>query len=180
MKQTQRGNRRVLPGRSGPSTVAVAVASRSQPDRRPDKVLVVDDDPAVRKSLLKLLREAGYEVAAAADAREALERFDERPLDLLVLDLGLPARSGWEIFEHVTNEDPALPIIILTGRPNQIRMAAAAGVGALMEKPVDPRELLRTMKEVIAEPRKVRLRRAHGRTQKIRYLPSGDTAFPNS
>lgn len=162
---------------SGRNPAVAAAISPGEGHRRHNKVLVVDDDASVRESLKKLLREAGYAVSLAANGQDALERLRGQTLDLLILDLGLPTQSGWDIFEHIANEDPALPVIILTGRANQIRLAAAAGVGALLEKPVDPSELLRTISEVIAEPRNVRLRRVHGRTQKIRYLPSGDTVF---
>lgn len=163
-------------GGQGPAARAVET---SRTRRKRLRVLVVDDDEAVRESLKKVIRTAGFEVVAAADGREAMQQLHSGPVSLLVLDLGLPFESGWEVFERVTNEDPALPIIILTGQANQIRMALAAGVGALVEKPMDPVQLLHTMKALLAEPQKVRLRRASGRTQKIRYLPSRSAQFLN-
>src|SRR5437773_10899838 len=67
------------------------------------KVLIVDDDSAVRQSLSKVLRGEGYEVFQAADGREAVECHDPEQLDLLLLDLSLPFRDGWDTFERLTD-----------------------------------------------------------------------------
>lgn len=126
------------------------------------KVLVADEDAAVRKSLSKVLRDAGYEVLLAKDAQETVAQFNPRQIDLLLLDLGLPIQDGWDAFERITNEAPTLPIIITTGEANQHDRTVAAGVGALMEKPLDAPELLQTIRELLAEPRDVRLHRLCG------------------
>ena len=101
------------------------------------KILVLDDDAQIRLSLSKLLKAEGYEVLLAADGSEALDRFNPAEIDLLLLDLALPMKSGWDVFERMTSINPLLPIIIITGRDGQRDLAAAAGVGALMEKPLD-------------------------------------------
>jgi DNA-binding NtrC family response regulator len=135
------------------------------------KVLIVDDDKSVRESLSKVLRQEGYEVALAADGSEALEKFDRLKLDLVLLDLSLPVMNGWEIFEHVTREDPLLPVIIVTGQANQYGTAATVGAGALMEKPLDILRLLRTMKRILTESREARLRRLCGLSEGTRQIP---------
>ncbi len=91
------------------------------------KVLVVDDDTSVRDSMKKVLQGAGYEVLLAADGREALDRFEAGHVDLLLLDMNLPVRSGLDILGHVRAKDLSLPIIILTAYADQYRSAAAAG-----------------------------------------------------
>ena len=63
--------------------------------------------------------------------------FHREKIDLLLLDLNLPLKSDWDVFERVTVLNPFLPIIIITGRDKQRDLAAAAGVSALMEKPLD-------------------------------------------
>jgi len=136
------------------------------------KVLIVDDDASVRESLRKVLADAGYEVALAADSREAMERFEGRHIDLLLLDIGLPVRDGWDAFERITNEAPVLPIIIITGQANQHDLAVAAGVGALMEKPLGAVELLTMMQELLAEPMEARLLRLCGCALNTRQAPS--------
>ena len=139
-----------------------------------EKVLIVDDDASVRGSLRKVLADAGYEVALAADSREAVEQFDGGHIDLLLLDIGLPVRNGWDAFERITNEAPRLPIIVITGQTNQHDLAVAAGIGALMEKPLDVNQLLNTMQELLVEPAESRLLRLCGHSPDQRHMPSSE------
>jgi len=136
------------------------------------RILIVDDDASVRKALGKVLEEEGYGTMLAADGREALAWFESEPVDLLLLDIGLPIRNGWDTFERITSRAPAFPIIIITGKANQHDMAVAAGVGALVEKPLDVSQLLETIQELLAEPPEARLRRLCGCSQDVRYIPS--------
>lgn len=133
-------------------------------------VLIVDDDAAVRNSIGKVLDAAGYEVAAAADGEEAVVRFAPEKVDLVLLDLNLPLASGWDVFERLTTRYPLVPIIIITGMPNQYRTARAAGVSALMEKPIEVPALLKTMDQLLAEPKEVLLRRMCGYQQDTKYF----------
>lgn len=135
-------------------------------------VLVVDDDASVRKSLGKVLSGTGYSVLEAKDGPEAIKLFETRPIDLVLLDIGLPVESGWDVFERITSQAPILPIIIITGTANQRDTAIAAGVGALMEKPLDVSRLLKTMQELLVESKEARLRRLCGYSQDTRYLAS--------
>ncbi len=70
----------------------------------------------------------------AADGVEALELANATKFDLVLLDLNMPVKDGWQTFEQLTAKDPTLPIIIITARPNQFFSALSAGVGALLEK----------------------------------------------
>jgi DNA-binding response OmpR family regulator len=125
-------------------------------------ILVVDDDEQIRESLCKVLRSEGYEVVLAADGQEGIDKFDPEHIDLLLLDLNLPRKGGWDIFERITSINSLLPIIIITGRENQYDMAAAAGAGALMEKPLDVPFLLQTITELLTEPPETRIERLAG------------------
>ncbi len=126
------------------------------------RVLVVDDDPAVAKSIQRVLERAGYVVVLARDGREAEARFAPQQTDLVLLDLNLPFESGWDIFERLTAREPCVPIIIVTAMPNQFAMAQAAGVGALIEKPIEVPALLKLMNDLLTEPPDARLRRMCG------------------
>src|SRR5437773_2247279 len=106
------------------------------------KILLVDDDPAVRRMLSRVLEDEDYTVLLATNAAEALEVASAAGVDVALLDLNLPDQTGWELFERLISAHPLLPIVILTARANQLFPALAAGVGALMEKPLDLPKLL--------------------------------------
>jgi DNA-binding NtrC family response regulator len=142
-----------------------------------EKVLIVDDDASVRESLRKVLESVGYKVALAANGQEAAKQFEDGQVSLLLLDIGLPVKNGWDTFEHITNKAPALPIIITTGPANQPDMAVAAGVGTLMEKPLDVTGLLVTMEELLAEPVEARARRLRGYPRATRHVLPASTGF---
>lgn len=140
-------------------------------------VLIADDDLSVRESLGKVLKEVGYNVVEAADGAEAIEEFKVGQVDLLLLDIGLPVRDGWDVLESITSQAPAFPIIIITGSNNQYDTAVAAGVGTLMEKPLDVVELLKTIQELLTESKEARLRRFDSHSHDIRYLPPARPSF---
>jgi CheY-like chemotaxis protein len=135
------------------------------------KILLVDDDPGVRRMLLRVLEEEDYLVFPAGTGREALQRLAAKDIDLMLLDLSLPLENGWEIFQRLNAENPCLPVIIITARSNQLFPAMASGVGALMEKPLDLPRLLRTIADLLAEPIEARLARTAGRSTEFHYLP---------
>jgi len=142
----------------------------ARPDRAP-KVLVVDDDEAVRESIGMVLRAAGYAVQTATDGEQALEQFQEGRIDLLLLDLGLPVKTGWEVFERISTDFPTIPIIIMTGLSDQQFTALSAGASVLMEKPLDVVSLLRCIKELLAEPVEKRANRMRGHGRDFRRVP---------
>jgi DNA-binding response OmpR family regulator len=136
------------------------------------RILIVDDDMAIRKGLKKLLKKANYDVTVAADGFEAVDRFGSEPIDLLLLDLNMPGKDGWAAYENITRKDPYLPTIIMTGLPDQFPIAAAGGTGALLEKPLEPKELLAVIENLLDEPRSNHwLRRRHW-LQDARSVPS--------
>ena len=107
------------------------------------KVLVIDDDPSVRESVSKVLRDEGYQAVTAADGPEALVQFEAHDIDLLVLDLGLPIKNGWDVFERITTENPVVPVIIITGHADVPLAVEAmkAGAAEFLEKPFDSEKL---------------------------------------
>lgn len=135
------------------------------------RILLVDDDPAVRSALAQVLAEEGYTVICGANGEEALRAADNA-IDLVLLDLNMPVRNGWDTFERLTAQHPLVPVIIITARPNQLFTALSAGVGALMEKPLDFPVLLETIRDLLEEPDGVRLARIAGRTTDFHYLPA--------
>ena len=100
------------------------------------KILLVDDDPAIRQILVRLLEDENYFVLTAANGVEALALVEATKFDLVLLDLNMPVKDGWQTFEQMSAKNPLLPVILITARPNQFFPALASGVGALLEKPL--------------------------------------------
>jgi DNA-binding response OmpR family regulator len=136
------------------------------------RILLADDDSGVRESLAAALRSDGYVVLPARDGQEALELIAVSEVDLVLLDLNMPVKNGWDTFERLTAEHPLTPIIIITARPNQLFTALGAGAGALLEKPLDIAELLRTIHRLLREPGEAPLRRLAGRDAPFYYQPA--------
>lgn len=157
--------------------VAAAIASRilrarKDAEKEPMKkrILLVDDDPSVRNAIGLVLESAGYDVTATGDGNEALHHFESTRFNLVLLDLNLAQESGWDVFERLSTQCPLVPIIILTGVNGQYPIARAAGVGALLEKPVEVPVLLKTIEELLAEPEETRLRRMCGYQDDTTYV----------
>jgi len=139
--------------------------------RMKKKILLVDDDPAIRQILARLLTGEGYAVALAANGFESINVVRATEIDLVLLDLNMPGMDGWETFEQLATENPMLPIIVITARPNQSFTAMAAGIGALLEKPLDLPKLFLTIHNLLNEPDEIRLARVEGRPSEFHYVP---------
>lgn len=123
------------------------------------RVLVVDDDESVRTSLANVLSDAGYETVVAEDGIRAVSQFvDHRP-NVVLLDLNMPGRNGWQALDAIAQVDPLVPIIVITARPNQQGVASGRGVDALMEKPLDFTVLIHAIQRLAEQPMKDRCRR---------------------
>lgn len=139
-----------------------------QPAR--NRILVVDDDPSVREMLTRVLVGEGYLVWTAGDGAAALELAAVKKIDLVLLDLNMPGKSGWDIFQRFMAENPLLAVIVITARSNQLFTALGAGVAALLEKPFNFPAMLQTIGRLLAEPVEVRRARAAGQPVDFRHL----------
>ena len=135
------------------------------------KILLVDDDPGIRQILVRLLTEENFVVLTAANGVEALVLNASAKFDLVLLDLNMPVKNGWETFEQMSADNPLLPIILITARPGQFFPALASGVGALLEKPLDFTKLFQTIHELLEESEEERLARLTGRSAAFSYIP---------
>lgn len=143
------------------------------------RILLLDDDLAVRESLAVALSEEGLTVLPAANSAQALTIAATCALDAVLLDLNLPRTDGWETFQKIVADHPALPVIVITARPNQFFTAVSAGAAALLEKPLNLPDLLRTIHRLLDEPREVRSARAAGRSAAFDYRPGRNASRPN-
>jgi DNA-binding NtrC family response regulator len=114
------------------------------------RILLADDDSAVRRMLFRVLTDEGYIVIAASNGRELLQSTAAGNVDLAVLDLSAPADDAWRNLEQLTAGHPELPIILITARSNTVFPSLRSGVKALMEKPLDLPKLLRTISDLLA------------------------------
>ena len=111
--------------------------------KRAARILLVDDELSIQRSLTPLLRSRGYEVDVASTGAEALGAVTLRPPDLIVLDLGLPDLEGVEVCRRV-RATSKVPIIVLTARGSDADKVSALDLGAddYVTKPFSPEELL--------------------------------------
>ena len=104
------------------------------------KILVVDDDPVVSKSIDRVLASKGYAVISAKNGEEALSKLGTESYDLVFTDIKMPGMSGLEVAERVKAAQPWLPVVIVTGYGTDAyeARAAAAGVSDFLRKPLSP------------------------------------------
>ncbi|HSF19740.1 MAG TPA: response regulator transcription factor [Vicinamibacteria bacterium] len=109
----------------------------------PRRILVVDDEPSILRSMTPLLRSRGYEVSSVMTGASALEETRTDPPHLLILDLGLPDIDGLEVCRRI-RERSSVPIIVLSARGAEKDKVAALDLGAddYVTKPFGPDELL--------------------------------------
>ena len=114
------------------------------------KVLVVDDEPPIRKLLRMGLSAQGYEVLDAPNGKMALELLDEKP-NLVILDLGLPDIDGLELLRRIRHRQEGLPVVVLSSRGDEAGKVAALDLGAddYVTKPFGMDELLARMRAAL-------------------------------
>jgi len=117
------------------------------------RIVVADDDPASLEGLRALLAAWGYEVETAPDGRAALEKVSEVHPSAVITDLLMPTMNGLELLNVLHDEEPALPVILLTahGNLNNLRDAAQQGAFAYLRKPVDVLKLKTVLASALAE-----------------------------
>ncbi|MDR1048928.1 MAG: response regulator transcription factor [Synergistaceae bacterium] len=133
------------------------------------KVLVVDDEPAIVDLVKQLLLRRGYEVATAADGDAALQMIYELKPDLVVLDLMLPKLSGWEVCRRVKEDEEvrSTPILMLTARREDRDLVAGLELGAddYVKKPFSAAELSARIAVIL---------RRSGDEKALKQLTNGD------
>ncbi|WP_333706181.1 response regulator transcription factor [Ottowia beijingensis] len=119
----------------------------------PKKLLVADDEPNIVISLEYLMKREGYDVLVATDGNQALEAIQREQPALVLLDVMMPGKTGFEVCQAV-RADPALDgvrILMLTakGRETDVRKGLALGANAYMTKPFSTRELVQKVAELL-------------------------------
>ncbi|HET9720278.1 MAG TPA: response regulator transcription factor [Solirubrobacteraceae bacterium] len=117
---------------------------------RAARILLVDDEQSIQTLLSYPLRRDGYDVVQATDGRQALERFDEQPFDLVVLDVMLPGIDGLEVCRRLRSRS-SVPIIMLTAKSEEIDKVVGLELGAddYITKPFSMREFSSRIKAAL-------------------------------
>lgn len=117
------------------------------------KILLVDDDEALRQSLARALQKRGYEVSTAADYASANQCITQDEFDAALVDLKLPDRSGLHVIQNLRQHDPELPIVMLTGYSSVATAVEAIKLGAMhyLSKPATVNEILAAFARVQGE-----------------------------
>jgi signal transduction histidine kinase/ActR/RegA family two-component response regulator len=114
------------------------------------RILVVDDEPAVRDLLRDVFECEGYKVVAASGGYEALSYMESRTFDLIFTDIGMPGMSGWELVRAIRRKKQQIPIVVITGWGELVdgKEQTSAEVNWVLTKPFSIEKILELAKEV--------------------------------
>jgi DNA-binding response OmpR family regulator len=119
------------------------------------KILIVDDEEVIRKFLRVHLTKLGYEVKEAADGEQAIEQIGKDDFDLLICDILMPKKDGWEVIKEVKSDSKTkdIPVIVLTAKNEDTDMFRGydMGVNYFMTKPFTKAQLLYGLKLMLNE-----------------------------
>ena len=119
------------------------------------RILVVDDHADTREILFTILRTEGYDVVLAEDGEVALQRYRERPADVVLMDLFMPRKDGVTAIRELCAEAPGVTIVAMSGDTGSVwhdalAEARLAGAHLTLRKPLEPWVLLRTLEGLVA------------------------------
>jgi YesN/AraC family two-component response regulator len=119
------------------------------------KILVIDDETCIRKSLRNLFETNGHEVMDAGDGKEGMKLYKEFGPDLIVTDIIMPEKEGLETIREIRKKDAGIKIIVISGGgfvnpETYLQLAGKLGANHTLTKPVNPDELLLTVKNLLA------------------------------
>jgi DNA-binding response OmpR family regulator len=135
------------------------------------RIVVIEDEPAIRRGVVDALQASGYEAIDAGDGNRGLEQAIRHGIDLVLLDLLLPKRDGLEVLRELRRIRPTLPVIVLTARGSEDDRVRGLRLGAddYVIKPFSARELLARIEAV--------LRRSVDRPPRLRGARLGDATI---
>jgi len=134
-----------------PATARPATGLRPPPVH----ILVVEDHDDTRDVLDVLLRTEGYEVTLASDGQDGLDKYQQRPADIVLVDVFMPRKNGIDTIRELVRDYPDAVCIAMSAdgdpmRRNALEFAREAGARLTLRKPIEPWVLLRTLEGVVA------------------------------
>ena len=129
-----------------------------------EKILVIEDEPSILTGLIDLLGSEGYQVSSGRDGKEALRLYESEKFDLILLDIMIPEKSGYDVCREIRKKDQTIPILMLTAKGQEVDKVVGLEIGAddYIVKPFGVKELLARVRAA--------LRRAKARPKKKKDL----------
>jgi DNA-binding NtrC family response regulator len=120
-----------------------------------EKILVVDDEPAIIQLCTRLLTREGYAVKAVSNGMDALRILNEEPVDLLMTDIRMQGMNGFELIDAVKKHNRRIPIIVITGHStmNTVTESLKLGIQGFVIKPFKISELLTAVRQAMDSPK---------------------------
>ncbi len=118
------------------------------------RILVIDDDDQVREMLRQMMEHAGHEAVVAPDGEIGMRMYREKPTDIIVTDIIMPEKDGWEAIVELRKEFPDARIIAISGGArlgpySYLAIAKRFGAQRVFAKPIEKAELLRAIRELL-------------------------------
>jgi two-component system, OmpR family, aerobic respiration control protein ArcA len=133
--------------------VALSDVRRLKTKKNPPSLLIIEDDETIRAALRRIFESEGYRVRTAADGTQLADVLDGHPIDLMILDIGLPWINGFELAEMMkAHEDlKSIPLIFVSGRTSDADIKRGFEVGAddFIKKPFDLEKIKKTVSTLI-------------------------------
>jgi DNA-binding response OmpR family regulator len=120
-----------------------------------EKILIVEDDVGILTGLVDLLGDEGYEVSSAVDGGEALEKYSQEQPALILLDIMIPEKSGYDVCREIRKADSRTPILMLTAKGEEVDKVVGLELGAddYIVKPFGVNELLARIRAALRRAR---------------------------
>jgi DNA-binding response OmpR family regulator len=115
-------------------------------------LLLIEDDLAICEAMTHVLQTENYHVSSARSSQDALLRFNEKRIDVVLLDLSLGDQEGWQVFVRLRELRPDLPIIVTSARTDALANPFAAQASGALEKPFDVLVLLGLLERINEAP----------------------------
>lgn len=141
-----------------------------------DRILIIDDDPNVRKTLSDIMRAKGYDTLATGDGEEGLAAMKEHLFNIVLLDLKLPDIDGLDVLDRIKSQSPSVEVIIITGHATLEAAIESTNRGAFsfIQKPYDLDQLLIHIRHAIQKQKAEQdLRRQLDEVERLNKLMVG-------
>jgi len=118
-------------------------------------ILLAEDDTGTRESIVEILNQDGFQVVAACDGKEAIELWGESTVDIVLLDIMMPEKTGYEVCREIRKSDPSVPVMFVSAKSEEVDVVVGLELGAddFLRKPFGKHELLARVRALLRRNR---------------------------